>query len=74
LKWGCELKSTPFSSSKDALFMLLTSVYGKAQGEPYYKPKHTHIVRGLRCMLSLGAQETLHLPFESKKNLTPIAF
>jgi hypothetical protein len=54
--------------------MLLTSVYGKPQGEPYHKPKHTHIVRGLRCMLSLGTQETLYLPFESKKNLTPIAF
>lgn len=54
--------------------MLLTSVYGKAQGEPYHKPKHAHIIRGLRCMLSLGARETLHLPFESKKNLTPIAF
>jgi hypothetical protein len=54
--------------------MLFTSVYGKAQGEPYHKPKQAHIVRGLRCMLSLGAQETLHLPIESKKNLTPIAF
>jgi hypothetical protein len=54
--------------------MLLTCVYGKAQGEPYHKPKHTHIFRGLRCMLSLGAREALHLPFESEKNLTPIAF
>jgi hypothetical protein len=34
----------PFSSSKDALFMLLTSVYGKAQGEPYHKPKHAHML------------------------------